>query len=786
MNTLRVGIECAATAAVMWSGFFVIGWPVWTFIAGRVPLLSVTTGAPFTGIAVVEIAGWYWAHAFSLDPFSYGIVAVGAVASGVLAFRRRLWERLDRPLLVRLGAQLVVLASAVSALFTLDHHKVFRGGRLSTGVLGFTVDLPNYALWAEHLRHATVADPGGLVGHDIGAQIGITTAGTFVALGAGSAWSATAPWASTLPFALVVTFLIACSARDLAALIVPRIVATGIGLAAISASLFVYSAAHYPLSQLLGTAGVVAATCILAGVARTDSVGAWRGALMAAPPAAVVIMSYPHMALLAPPIVGGIALAASWGPDWRARAGRTLVAAFGALLVCVFTIPERLLHTVDYARLLAGAEAAGVALPLITPHGLLGFQDEFSKYVVPGEAAFVLEALALGAVLGLVLALARGADRARGTLAAAATLVVLASYGVVFLNRGESYTAWKWAVFYLPLLIVGALAGGVTLIIRLVPRRTSVVIATAAIAAVVSIQGVGAYRATDVWDPYVGSRLSVGSDWFVLDESLRTLGDGPAWRGIDSVTVDLNDSWAATWATYFAPVRHTVFDGVLAQDVPPDRHWWRLEEIAYPPDHPPGTQIRIINDRFQLAHEVHLGVEAGDLWVVGNCSGLYRFDGVRWQGLERTIFSGGWSLEITTRPRPPGTRAPVLVRTPNTTSHLVDALVLEHLPNRRARFVVQTAYRQPPGVDVVGSSFDLTPGIPVDVNATFDPLTGEVATRVDGRQTLSTRITFLRPLQGTVRGSGRTVNPAVNHFPGTITVKPSSNAQCLAARAAEG
>src|SRR6266511_5793255 len=96
MQTIRVGLECVAIAAAIWAALFVVGWPAWTMLAGRAPRLSAATGAPLTGLALVEATGWYWSHEFTLDPLAYALVGAGTIASVVLAVRRRVWARIDR------------------------------------------------------------------------------------------------------------------------------------------------------------------------------------------------------------------------------------------------------------------------------------------------------------------------------------------------------------------------------------------------------------------------------------------------------------------------------------------------------------------------------------------------------------------------------------------------------------------------------------------------------------------------------------------------------------------
>src|SRR6266545_2166477 len=785
MQTIRIGLECVAIAAAIWAALFVVGWPVWSLLVGRTARLSPTTGAPLTGLALVEAIGWYWSHAFTLDPLAYALVGAGAIASVVLAVRRRVWERVDRAFLVRVTAPFMGLAGAVSALFVLDHRKVFRLGFLSTGVLGVESDLPNYARWADHLRHATIHQTGRVLGLDLGESIASTTAGTFVALAAGSAWSATAPWQATLPFALVMTFLTACAARDLVAIVLParrdRVVPTIIGLAAVGASLYVYSGAQYPLSQLVGTAGMVAATAVLARLARTDEGSVVRSALEVAPAVVVVLLSYPHVALVGTPIVGGIALAGAWGGSWRHRATRVLGAGAGAAVICVAVLPERVAHAVDYARALSKGVGAGFPLPLISPLGLM-FQDEFAYQTVTSDALFAVEALGFAVLLCAAVLLARRRDRGGALVAAAAAAALVASYAVVYADRGASYTAWKWPSFFLPLLVVGASGAIAFVIARVVGSRWSVPATVGVLAAIVAMQAVAAYRATDEFLPYAANVPL--SDWRVVDEQLRTLRDGPAWHGIDRVTIDLLRVWDSQWAIDFVPTHRVALDGVVVGKLPSPRGGWRLEDRSRPPPHPPGTEYRIVNDRFWLARESHKGVAPGTLWEVGNCAGLYRFDGRRWSAVERTPQTGGWRLSVRAKPQPAGTRAPLLVRETSTTRGSGDALVLDYVRRRRVRLDLVTAFLEP-HVHKIGRSFPLPDGA-FRIDAVFDPLTGEARARVDGRSVLATRVRFIRPRYGaTAIGLNRLFGlPLVSKFPGLIRLEPVVRSKCLAARAA--
>jgi hypothetical protein len=701
------------------------------------------------------------------------------VASLAFAIRRRVWERVVPAALLRAGGPFIGLAGAVSALFAINHRDVFRAGHLSTGALGITADVPQYVLWADHIREASRAGAG-RTGLPIGALVADTTAGAFIALAEGAAWSGTPTWQATLPLALVMAFMTACAARDLASVMIAhrRVVVTLIGLAAVTASLYVYSAASYPVSQLVAASAMVAATALLASVARRgDSRGRVRAAFEAAPAVVVVVLAYPHMALLAPPVVGAAVLGSLWGAEWRARLVRVLSVAGGALLVCVVCLPERVAHAVDYARFLSKAGDAGYPLPLIDPLGLLGFQGEFSASNTQSAAVVALEVLVVAAVLFAAITLHRRVGRARAVLAATAVAVVLVTYGVVYIARGESYTAWKWAAFFVPLLVVGFLACIVLILRRVVPDRARVMVSVGLLAMLVALQGAAAYGATDELDPYNNTVDRRG--WGVVTEPISTMGDGPAWRGVTSVTVELRNAWEAFWSRYFVPVDRITMAGILAALEPP-RDGWVLEDRQYVQPHPPGTEFRPINDLFVLVRESNEGVKPGTLWEVGNCAGLYRFDGRRWQAVERTRNTGAWAFRATFGSRPAGTRAKLLVRHIATLGNRrLATLAVEYLDDNRARFVVDSAAADARAKK--GRAFDLQTGAPMSIEVIFDPLTSEVSARVDGREVLDTELRFLRPRFGHIRGDGITFSAPVNQFPGTIEIEPSSHPLCDAA-----
>ncbi len=785
MQTLRVGLECAGLAALIWAALFVIGWPVWSSLTGRLPRLSATTGAPLTGLAVVQLVGWYWNGHFALDSLSYGLVAMGAFASAVLAVRRRVWQRFDRANVIRLGPPFLALVGGASALFALDHRNVFRLGRLSTGILQ-QEDLPNYVLWSDHLRTSTLADPGNYVGLHLGHAAANTTPGTFVLMGVGATWTGHPTWEASMPLALLSVVLIACAARDLAKIVLPghRSAAALVGLAAVSGSLFVYAVGFYPLSQLLGTAGALTASAVLCRVARgTTRRGALRGSLETAPAVLVLVMSYPHMAVLGAPIVVGVALCGVWGPGWQRRATRTVGTAAIATALCLAVVPSRVFHTVEYVRRLGNAQGGPFPFPLLTPTGMLGLQDEFSARTVTSHALFAMQAIVMVALLAAAILWTRRRARWRPMVAAGAVLATFASYVVVYVARGSSYTAWKWAAFFVPLFVAGGLAALVGLLVSLWPPRLARGVILAVLVLVVAGQAVAAFAATDDYDSLL-TGVPGRKGWILVDGQLATVGDGPAWNGVSEVVVDVPSLWESTWSAYFVAPRRVLMTGAgnpaLTEHSPavPDRRW-RLVNAHEPDVAPPRAETRRINKTYLLTREPTGGYRAGEQWVVGACAGVYRFDGRRWRAVARSSATGSFALSVTPATQPVGTRAPLLVRLSRAHGGR-DTLLLEYLPHGKGRLLFEHRLLGT-GTTQKSAAFSMPPGTAFDLDAIMDPLTGELRASVDRRLLLGAHVHYFRPRHGTTEVGS---NPfglfadALEQFPGTIVARPQARPQC--------
>jgi len=96
----------------------------------------------------------------------------------------------------------------------------------------------------------------------------------------------------------------------------------------------------------------------------------------------------------------------------------------------------------------------------------------------------------------------------------------------------------------------------------------------------------------------------------------------------------------------------------------------------------------------------------GDLFIVGECDGLYWSDGGRWFAVERTNATGRFHLRLEFTRRPHGTREPIVANRDDPGT----AVVVEHLDDDRIAFAKV-------GGD---GSFTRGPAVPIETGRTYD------------------------------------------------------------------
>jgi len=174
---------------------------------------------------------------------------------------------------------------------------------------------------------------------------------------------------------------------------------------------------------------------------------------------------------------------------------------------------------------------------------------------------------------------------------------------------------------------------------------------------------------------------------------------------------------------------------------------------------------------------------AGDLFIVGDCAGLYVSDGsmndelqrTNWKPVERTAQVGKWDLDVTFPRAEPGTSEPLLVSRSDDHDNV---LSVEYLGNDQVRFRYEGE-----GPSNVSQPVDITPGRRYHVQLSADPQIDLLAVRIGDRTVFDTRYDPEALPRVGVNDLDHSTSP---RFTGTIRRRPESTALCREVRRRAG
>ncbi|HEX2039286.1 MAG TPA: hypothetical protein VHF47_06075 [Acidimicrobiales bacterium] len=724
MGTISVVVfDIAFVAVAGIVGLYLVGWPVKALVLGRAGREDDAVVTPIVGLAVVQLFSWYWAsQERGLESGIRLLVAGAAIASAVIAVARLLRQR-RRPTMPRWVPMTAAVLVLTGGLFTFHHGSAIVDGDFAPVSAGNN-DIAAYAFVAQHLGEHGLTLDDHLANYEIAVVAKRDVFGAYAFVSAMSALTGRPTWQVILPAMLAATFLCALAAYCLVRRVaVGRATALVVALAACSTFLFVYLQVNYFLSQVLGTAAAAALLLVYA-----DAVGApldrqlWRPVVLASCVSVSLLLTYPHMAFLAPPVVAAMAMVAALA---RARAVRSLVppaVRLGLLVVIpllatLALLPGRFRSSVERTLDLSDS-AAGWPLPFLTPLQFLGFQRSFPRH----QPAALVVGSAVLALASLWCARWLSRRRAAPTLVAAAGGVALATYLVAYLRYGYSYNQWKWGTFFAPFLVVG-LAVPIVLVAGEVARHRRHARAAVPVLVATALLVVGTANART-------ASLGIVQ---VVDGSMEELGDSAAVRALPAVNIDLSPYWETMWAAYFLteagvgtihPVSASYLTGSAAHAE------WTLQRTDDPRPLLPGREVRPVNDDYRLVRFATSPPPEGTVYVMGDCAGLYRFAGGRWTALERTAPAGQYRFAVAFRAQPPGTREPLVARG---RPGQADLLAFEHVGDGRGRFVHLHVAADP----ALGAELAYVPDVPMTVDLVLDEVTRTAAVVVDGRTVLN-------------------------------------------------
>lgn len=157
-------------------------------------------------------------------------------------------------------------------------------------------------------------------------------------------------------------------------------------------------------------------------------------------------------------------------------------------------------------------------------------------------------------------------------------------------------------------------------------------------------------------------------------------------------------------------------------------------------------------------------MRAGQFAIVGDCDGLYLFNGQRLEPVERSAPTGELRVDLRLVPQPPGTLEPLLSIG---RYEAADLLIVKHVAPGRA--VLAFDHWGSPLVEGVDFSFEA--GEPMVIDVVFDPLVGEVRARSGQKELLSlTPVFYSHPGAPLLLGSNEVSPTVAARFAGAISL----------------
>lgn len=579
----------------------VVGWPV-VVLCTRGSTANVVP-APVAGLAVLSLFAWYWSDLGG--PLSVGVpvlVALAVVAAAVVAWRtgrRPSFGRANLPLL----AELAVVTVVTAVLCAVNFAAPLRLDYLTTTAFANN-DAAAWVQSGEHLEELSLDDPGNVADYDFGASSKTNGFGGIVLLGAAAGLSGYDVWkVGMIGLFAAVGLVVLCTGRLVRHVTgLPPWLCGAVAGAAVSPLLFWYSVGNYFLGQMMAMA-VVPCLALAARAAaepgrRRDRVGL---TVLVALCLFLLLSTYPHMAVLAIPLVGPAALV---GPR-QGIVGRFLrIAELSAVALAAAMLVAPTLTRLSLERAIdLGSTSAGWSLPAFLPTELLGFGRTVNPQV---SAARIVGSIVIVAVVVILAVRVRSSRPVASAYALALAGTVLGTYALVYLTEGgPTYQQWKWISYLQPIFAAVALGMVAVWIVRQLDRRRR---AAGPVAAVVVLALVGTVATVNGSDALsAGMR---GSTNLVADLALAGLHESPALDDLDEVNVRLSPFWETMWASYFLRPRTAYLLQPSYYAITPATAAWTLERISYGPL-PAGQGERTINEMYRLVEEPQPPFSAG-------------------------------------------------------------------------------------------------------------------------------------------------------------------------------
>ena len=444
-------LQCAAIMFVAYSALALIGFNTRRVLEQLCVVEHNDVGInPLIGLALVQILCWYQLRYFANGiSFVTSAVLLASLLYGVIQLRNTRGA-IKIELLKHRWLLITLMVSTI--LFLFQWHSLLSTGYLSAA--SPNGDIAAYAQIAQHIEHHSFVEAGRIGGANLGSVARTDVTGAYVLVNFVRQVTSVDLHQILLPTLGIANLFVAHALFKLLRRTTKLKPAVVVLLAVFPQSTFMsmYLMGNFFLAQIMAMAASIVLLEILLS-ADSHVLSSFKFAIkniwIIAVPVVVLLLTYPHMAFVVPPILILVVVPKMFKSQFRHFVLVTAMVGSGAVLLLLGKFSVAFQRMKD----LAGDKVNGWPLPGLYPSEIFGLQWSESLKPTNGD-------LVASVVLLLVVVVSIFVIRRRGSngLPSVSILIWLGgTYMYMYWSSGVSYRQWKWITFFQPFLLTAAL-----------------------------------------------------------------------------------------------------------------------------------------------------------------------------------------------------------------------------------------------------------------------------------------------------------------------------------------
>ena len=444
-------LQCAAIMFVAYSALALIGFNTRRVLEQLCVVEHNDVGInPLIGLALVQILCWYQLRYFANGiSFVTSAVLLASLLYGVIQLRNTRGT-IKIELLKHRWLLITLMVSTI--LFLFQWHSLLSTGYLSAA--SPNGDIAAYAQIAQHIEHHSFVEAGRIGGANLGSVARTDVTGAYVLVNFVRQVTSVDLHQILLPTLGIANLFVAHALFKLLRRTTKLKPAVVVLLAVFPQSTFMsmYVMGNFFLAQIMAMAASLVLLEILLS-ADSHVLSSFKFAIknlwIIAVPVVVLLLTYPHMAFVVPPILILVVVPKMFKSQFRLFILVTAMVGSGAVLLLLGKFSVAFQRMKD----LAGDKVNGWPLPGLYPSEIFGLQWSESLKPTNGD-------LVASVVLLLVVVVSIFVIRRRGSngLPSVSILIWLGgTYMYMYWSSGVSYRQWKWITFFQPFLLTAAL-----------------------------------------------------------------------------------------------------------------------------------------------------------------------------------------------------------------------------------------------------------------------------------------------------------------------------------------